>query len=148
MSYVSQPSPRTLYLLPLRSASYCPKISMDSRKYPHCIAPLPAADSFTPQPGSLPSSITPPPKNSLQPPSCLTVSLWLEQNTAPTEASLLTSGGPFLRLSPLHTEETQLRKAKALLAFRICVKPPIYGMEPCWQVYSIPNPIGKQPDEK
>lgn len=130
MSYVSRSSPRTLYLLPLRSTSYYPKISMNSREYPHFIAPLPAADSFTPGPVSLLSSITSP-KNSLQPLSCLTVSLWLELNTTPTEVSLLSSGGHFLRLSPLHTEQIQPGKTKTLLDFRICVRSSSYGMETC-----------------
>lgn len=74
MNYVSPSPPRTLYLLPLRRASYCPKISTSSRECPHFIAPVPAADSFTPGLVSSLSSITHPQKNSLQPLSGLLVS--------------------------------------------------------------------------
>lgn len=84
------------------------------KRIPHFIAPVPAADSFTPGPVSLHSSITHPQKNSPQPLSGLPVSHGntLPAPPPPTRFPCYMVEEATFGSSPLHREQSQFVKAK------------------------------------
>lgn len=80
MSYVSPGSSTNTLFAPSEKSIMPSQNKQESKRIPHFIAPVPAADSFTPGSVSSRSSITHPQKNSPQPLSGLPVS---QGNTHP-----------------------------------------------------------------